>query len=59
MKSTIKVATGKDLNCGSYSLSFKCKGGMPGLFWAELVKLLSEYDKFERGKKGTRFDRWL
>ena len=56
MKSTIKVATGKDLGCGSTRIKHS---GMPGLFYAELVKLLSEYDRFEKGKRGTRFDTWL
>jgi len=32
---------------------------VPGLLWAELVTLVSEYRRFEDGQKGTRFDRWL
>jgi len=32
---------------------------LPGLFWGEMVTLLGEYGRFERGQKGTRFDRWL
>ena len=30
-----------------------------GLVYAEILDLLSDYDKFERGIKGTRFDYWL
>jgi hypothetical protein len=30
-----------------------------GLVYAEILGLLSDYDKFERGIKGTRFDTWL
>jgi len=32
---------------------------VPGLLWAELVTLVSEYQRFESGKPGTRFDKWL
>jgi hypothetical protein len=32
---------------------------LPGLFWGELVELVDEWAKFEQGKKGTRFDKWL
>jgi hypothetical protein len=32
---------------------------MPGLLWAEIIHALSDYGKFERGEKGTRFDPWL
>jgi len=35
------------------------KGPVPGLLWGELVNALSDYSKFEKGKTGTRFDRWL
>ena len=56
MKATITVATSKDLNCGSTRIKHS---GMPGLFFAELVRLLAEYDRFEKGKVGTRFDCWL
>ena len=56
MKTTIKLATGKDLGCGAYRLRHT---GIPGLLWAELVKLMDEYSRFEKGKRGTRFDTWL
>lgn len=32
---------------------------LPGLFWSELIQLLEDWHKFERGRKGTRFDPWL
>jgi len=32
---------------------------LPGLLWAEILAVLSEYRDFERGKPGTRFDPWL
>ena len=32
---------------------------LPALFWAELLKLLGDWRKFENGKRGTRFDRWV
>ena len=32
---------------------------LPGLLWAEIQTLLKEYQDFEYGKSGTRFDRWL
>jgi hypothetical protein len=32
---------------------------MPGLLWGELQIVLQEYQDFERGIKGTRFDTWL
>jgi len=35
----------------------KFNKSLPGLFWAELIKLLDEWRKFERGNKGTRFDK--
>lgn len=51
-KTRITIAT--EPNC-------YCKIGrpLPALLWAEIVQVLSEYQKFEMGKKGTRFDTWL
>ena len=56
MKAEIKIETGRDCKGGAYSVKHK---GMPGLLWAEIVKVADEYSKFEKGKKGTRFDTWL
>jgi hypothetical protein len=32
---------------------------LPGLFWGALIDLLNDWKKFELGKKGTQFDKWL
>jgi hypothetical protein len=39
--------------------SLKLSRAMPGLLWTEILTVLGEYQKFEQGMKGTRFDTWL
>ena len=45
------------LDTDTCSVTFKKP--LNGLLWAELVALVDDYHKFERGIKGTRFDPWL
>jgi len=49
---TITIGT----ECGPYC---RFKKPLPGLFWCELVQLLNEWKRFENGKNGTRFDKWI
>ena len=37
----------------------KVHGSMPALLWADILHALNDYQKFEQGKKGTRYDTWL
>jgi hypothetical protein len=43
----------------SRGASVKFNRALPGLFWVELVTLVAEWHKFENGRRGTRFDKWL
>lgn len=54
-----KITVGANGNCYSTYLKIHSKCGLPGLLYAEIIDALSDYDKFERGIKGTRFDTWL
>jgi len=51
-----RVTIGNSCAGGSY---IKLYSPMPGLLWSELVTLMTEWGRFQQGRKGTRFDRWL
>jgi hypothetical protein len=51
-----RVTLGNSFAGGSY---IKLYSPMPGLLWAELVTLMTEWGRFKQGKSGTRFDRHL
>jgi len=51
-KTRITIGTERGVYC-------KFNRSLPGLFWGELVTLVHEWNLYEMGKKGTRFDRWL
>ena len=50
----VKLTIETDPNCYC-----KVHGSMPALLWGEIQFALNDYQLFERGKKGTRFDPWL
>ena len=51
-----RVTIGTSCSGGSH---VKLNGAMPGLLWGELVELMTDWGKFNRGIGGTRFDWYL
>ena len=51
----VKITLGTS-DTGTYC---KVHGKVPALLWSEINSVLTDYQKFEQGKKRTRYDPWL